>query len=122
MWRSSHIRYPNVPLLAGHGWKLSSDSLAVDWYEGAMMSQQLIDILYSKRPPTDQSEDDTLDLNKLKRAKLTMLSTSSLKMGSSSQYFVNQWCGCSDISFKQCLMPNLSLFGSFRTFSTSKTQ
>ena len=48
IWQNAHVQYPNIPGPNGFGWKLHTDgSIAVEWNDGDIMPQQLIDILPS---------------------------------------------------------------------------
>jgi len=48
LWKNSHVAYPEIPAPIGFGWELSSDGvITVQWTQGDIMPQQLVDVLSS---------------------------------------------------------------------------
>ena len=65
VWRNSHIAYAKIPSPVDFGWKYITDSLVVDWNEGDIMPQQLVDIL-----DTTDSQSSRLDCEEIEEVKL----------------------------------------------------
>jgi len=69
IWRQAHIAYPTLPSPDGHGWVKDADgNLHIDWIEGDMIPQTLVDILEDADVEDEQAvsfeateEDDEVD-------------------------------------------------------------
>jgi hypothetical protein len=58
IWKSSHQPFPNIPSPIGLGWQLSEGAIAIQWTEGDILPQQLVDILSSKSDSTEIEEQE----------------------------------------------------------------
>ena len=61
IWKQSHVAYANIPSPVGHGWELDAEgNLVVDWIDGDVMPQKLVDVLASKDTghATNHSDED----------------------------------------------------------------
>jgi hypothetical protein len=63
IWRNSHVAYPNIPTPEGYGWKCNAEGcLQIQWSEGDIMPQQLIDVLHTTTEEVcEVEEDDEID-------------------------------------------------------------
>ena len=58
IWKNSHVARVLIPSPAGCGWKFEGENLFVDWTDGDIMPQKLIDILASEENPREYTSDD----------------------------------------------------------------
>ena len=58
VWKNSHVPYVVVPSPIGSGWKYDHEgAIAIDWIEGTVMPQQLVDILESVDNERDKIDE-----------------------------------------------------------------
>ena len=62
IWKRANEAYPDIPLPAGHGWRMNDGVLSINWFEGDLLPKELTDVLVSNETAVeeyDDSEDDT---------------------------------------------------------------
>jgi len=56
IWRHSHQAFSDIPSPVGNGWKMDDDgNLSIEWTDGDVLPQQLVDILASAEPKESSS-------------------------------------------------------------------
>ena len=60
VWKHSHVAYHKIPAAVGFGWMECPDaSVTIQWTDGDIIPQQLIDILAATSSPSDPTDEST---------------------------------------------------------------
>jgi hypothetical protein len=56
LWYNADKAIPNIPPPSGHGWNVADDKLGIQWTEGDLMPQELVEVLMDESENSDEDE------------------------------------------------------------------